>query len=65
MLAFETQIHERETYRSLFAFGGTLTSLKPADVKGIDGGIANARAFAAELIAMVRRVAPAREMEVA
>jgi chromosome partitioning protein len=65
VLAFETQIHEREAYRSLFSIGGTLASLKPTDVKGLDGAIANARAFAAELITMLRTVAPAREMEVA
>jgi len=26
---FDTQIHEREAYRSIFAFGGTLTGLDP------------------------------------
>ncbi len=27
--AFETQIHERDAYRALFSFGGTLSSLNP------------------------------------
>jgi hypothetical protein len=30
---FGTQIHEREAYRALFAFGGTLTDLDPAQVR--------------------------------
>jgi chromosome partitioning protein len=54
--AFEVQIHEREAYRALFSFGGTLESLDPRQVSNLPAAIANARAFAAEVIAMVRSV---------
>jgi chromosome partitioning protein len=54
--AFETQIHERDAYRALFSFGGTLSSLSPADVSNLGGAIENARAFASEVIAMLREI---------
>lgn len=54
--AFETQIHERDTYRAVFSFGGTLAGLNAGDVSNIDGAVENARAFAAELIAMLREI---------
>ena len=50
--AFETQLHEREAYRALFSFGGTLESLDAKQVGGLDKAIVNARAFAAEVVAM-------------
>jgi chromosome partitioning protein len=65
VLAFETQIHERDAYRALFSFGGTLSSLNPVEVRNIDAAIVNARAFAGELIAMLRNVEPVRAAEVA
>ena len=51
---FMTQIHEREAYRALFSFGGTLESLKPGDVPNLNAAIVNARAFAGEVIALLR-----------
>src|SRR5450755_2239344 len=39
---FGTQIHEREAYRALFAFGGTLTDLDPAQVRITTGTIVDA-----------------------
>jgi chromosome partitioning protein len=60
VLAFETQIHKRDAYCALFSFGGTLSSLHPAEVRNIDAAIVNARAFAGELIAMLRDVAQPR-----
>jgi chromosome partitioning protein len=53
---FLTQIHEREAYRALFSFGGTLESLKPGDVPNLNAAIVNARAFAGEVIALLRGV---------
>jgi chromosome partitioning protein len=53
--AFETQIHEREPYRALFSYGGTLESLK-VHVKNLDAAISNARAFAAETVSMLKDV---------
>jgi chromosome partitioning protein len=55
--AFETQIHERDAYRALFSFGGTLSSLSASEVSNLIGAVENARAFAAELVAMLREVA--------
>jgi chromosome partitioning protein len=55
--AFHTQVHEREAYRALFSFGGTLSSLNPAEVPNIDPAIVNARALAGEVVAMLRDLA--------
>ena len=52
--AFQVHIHEREAYRALFSFGGTLESLNRQSVSNLDAAIMNARAFAGEVIAMVR-----------
>jgi chromosome partitioning protein len=52
--AFQIHIHEREAYRALFSFGGTLESLNRQAVSNLDAAIINARAFAGEVIAMVR-----------
>jgi chromosome partitioning protein len=57
--AFETQIHEREAYRALFSFGGTLGSLSPQHVSNLEGAIVNARAFAGEVVSMLRSGADA------
>jgi chromosome partitioning protein len=54
--AFETQIHERDAYRALFSFGGTLEGLKPEEVSNLNAAIVNARAFAGELITMLRNI---------
>ena len=53
-------MHEREAFRAIFSFGGTLESLDAAQVSNLPAAIANARAFAGEVIAKLRRnVAPA------
>jgi chromosome partitioning protein len=54
--AFETQIHEREAYRALFSFGGTLESLDRGHVSNLNAAIINARAFAGETISMLRAI---------
>jgi chromosome partitioning protein len=54
--AFRTQIHEREAYRALFSFGGTLESLDPRQVSNLPAAVTNAREFAAEVVAMLRAV---------
>lgn len=63
--AFETQIHEREAYRALFSFGGTLEALNPAHVSNLNLAIVNARAFAGEVISMIRDVAQSQDVKVA
>lgn len=55
ILAFQTQIHEREAYRALFSFGGTLEKLNPQQVSNLDAAVINARAFAGEVIGMLRK----------
>lgn len=51
----ETQMHEREAYRAVFSFGGTVDTLNAAQVSGLDGAIRNARAFAAEVVTLLRQ----------
>jgi chromosome partitioning protein len=51
---FQVQIHEREAFRALFSFGGTLESLTPNAVSNLGAAIINARAFAGEAVAMLR-----------
>jgi chromosome partitioning protein len=47
---FGTQLHERDPYRAIFSFGGTLSGLDPKQVRGIDAAIADVRAFSSEVI---------------
>ena len=51
---FATQIHERDAYRAIFSFGGTLAHLDPAQVTNIKAALTNARAFAAEVLALLK-----------
>jgi chromosome partitioning protein len=60
-----TQIHERDAYRAMFAFGGTLSSLDPAQVTNVPAAVKNARAFAAEIVALLKvkgKALPAEEV---
>jgi len=47
---FGTQLHERDPYRSVFSFGGTLRNLDPKQVRGIETAITNVRLFTNEVI---------------
>jgi chromosome partitioning protein len=60
---FGCQIHEREAYRALFAFGGTLTGLDPAQVANIPAAILNAKIFAGEVIKILKANAPVQQRE--
>jgi chromosome partitioning protein len=51
---FETQIHERDAYRAIFAFGGTLSGLDRAQVTNVPAALTNARAFAAEVVSFLK-----------
>jgi len=51
---FTVRLHEREAYRSIFSFGGTLSSLNPKNVRNIPAAVENAQAFAAEVIKMLK-----------
>jgi chromosome partitioning protein len=52
--AFETQIHEREAFRAIFSFGGTIDTLTASQVSGLEGAINNVRMFCAEVVARLR-----------
>jgi chromosome partitioning protein len=63
---FDVQIHEREAYRAIFAFGGTLSGLDASQVANLPAAIANARTFAAEAISKLMANKPkAKSAEVA
>jgi chromosome partitioning protein len=51
---FNTQLHEREAFKAMFSFGGTLEALDPAQVANIDKAVANAREFTAEVIELLK-----------
>jgi chromosome partitioning protein len=48
--AFETELNRRTAFSSLHNMGAGLRQLDPAEVGGIDKAIANAQAFAAEVV---------------
>jgi chromosome partitioning protein len=60
---FETQLHERDAYRALFAFGGTLTGLDPTQVANIPAAILNAHNFTREVVELVKPKAPAKKVK--
>lgn len=51
---FGTQIHERDAYRAIFSFGGTLSKLDPSQVSNIKAAASNARTFAAEVVTLLK-----------
>src|SRR4051812_43329345 len=52
--AFRTHLHEREAFRALFSFGGSLETLDARQVGGLDNAIANAREYAAEFVHVIQ-----------
>lgn len=52
---FKTELHEREAFRAMFAFRQPLEHLRPAEVSKVDKAIANAEAFAQEVIETLRK----------
>jgi chromosome partitioning protein len=64
--AFLTQMHERDAFRAIFSFGGTLESLDSTQVSNVAAAVGNARAFAAEVITKLRQeVSQTKAAEVA
>ena len=49
-----TRLHDREAFRALFSFGGTLANLDPANVRNVPAAMENAQAFAKEVVAVLR-----------
>lgn len=62
---FKTELHEREAFRAMFSFRQPLEYLKPEDVSNVDKAIANAEAFAREVIEFVREAKAKQEEKVA
>jgi chromosome partitioning protein len=60
---FGVQIYEREAYRAVFAFGGTLADLDPAQVSNLPAARLNARTFAGEVIEALKANSPAKQQE--
>ena len=52
--SFRTHLHERDAFRALFSFGGSLETLDPREVGGLENAIANAREYAAEFVRLVQ-----------
>ena len=51
----DTQIHERDAFRAIFSFGGSLSDLDRGQVSNVPAAIANARGFVAEVIRVLKQ----------
>lgn len=54
--SFDTQLVEREAFKAMFSFGGTLEQLDSRQVSSPEKAIANARAFAAEVLKVLKDI---------
>lgn len=52
---FNTELNEREAFKAMFSFRQPLEHLNTSDVANLDKAIANAEAFAQEVIATLRK----------
>jgi chromosome partitioning protein len=50
----ETQLHEREAFKAVFSFGGSVHTLQNAQVGGLEAARRNAESYAAEVITVLR-----------
>ncbi len=55
-----TRLFDREAFRAIFSFGGTLTGLSDKGVGGLPTAISNAREFTAEVVERLRGGGQAR-----
>jgi chromosome partitioning protein len=62
---FHTAIHERDAFRTVFSFGGTLYDLKGELVRNVPAAAKNVHQLTAEVIGMLQTAKPARNAEVA
>jgi chromosome partitioning protein len=68
--ALRTQMHEREAFKAIFSFGGTLESLDASQVSNRDAAIRNALELTGEILTLLREDAepvmePSLDQEVA
>ena len=54
MPVLKAELHEREAFRAVFSFRQPLEQLDPTEVGNLDKAIANAEAFAAEVIGLLQ-----------
>ncbi|MGO9389251.1 nucleotide-binding protein [Rhodoblastus sp.] len=54
-----TQMHERDAFRAIFSFGGSLSDLDRGQVGNVAAAIANARTFTAEVLSVIKSGGPA------
>jgi chromosome partitioning protein len=59
----KTHIQEREAYRAIFSFGGSLQTLNPADVSNTKGAMINAHAYVGEVVSLLKKQAPKTQAE--
>lgn len=52
---YGTALHERDAFRAIFSFGGSLSDLDPNAVGNVAAALNNARQFTAETIALLKR----------
>lgn len=50
----DTQMNERDAFRAIFAFGGSLSGLDGEQVSNIKAAVANARAFMGEVVGILK-----------
>jgi chromosome partitioning protein len=64
---FSTALHERDAFRAIFSFGGTLSGLDESAVSNVPAALNNAHKFTAEAVSMLtqKSVAADRTAEVA
>ena len=60
---FRVRLYDREAYRAIFSFGGSLASLEGKGVSNLTAAKTNAHAFASELIARLKGEFPDTEQE--
>jgi chromosome partitioning protein len=54
---FGAQLHERDPYRAIFAFGGSLRSLNAKQASGLPAAIKDVQAFSNEVIKLLDEIA--------
>lgn len=61
----DTEITDREAFRAIFSFGGSVRGLAAHDVSGVEKAAANAHAFAAEMVRRLKALEAASRLEAA
>jgi chromosome partitioning protein len=51
----KTELHERDAFKAIFAFGGGLANLDSKQVRNVPAATTNARALAAEVVALLKK----------